>query len=147
MKFIAFMALLAFTTAASLSGTTPTVNKNVAFKSTIKEKTIKPGMKGTLLVTLKPVKGIHINLTPPMTTKLDSSAVFSLADSLTAPKNASNDYFDVNKMVAQPFTVAKSATTGKAILKGTFIYFFCSDAEGWCSKFKQPFELTVHIGK
>ncbi len=125
----------------------PVLNKHVQFKVSIVEKAIKPGSAGTIQISLTPVKGIHINLDPPMSLKLDSTASITKVDELITHKNDANGYLDFSKPITVKFSVAKNTKPGKLSLKGIFIYFFCSDAEGWCNRYKQPIDLIANISK
>lgn len=123
-------------------------NNDVRFSISLKEKSIKPGENGTLRIILKPREGIHINLNPPMSVQIDSNRTFALSGPINAPKNSSNaGYYNAGKPIEQQFTVTATARPGKITLTGVFSYFYCSDAQGWCSKFKQPFDVAVTIVK
>ncbi len=113
----------------------------------MKEKELKSGSKGTILISLRPKHGIHINLETPTSIKFDSSEAFKPTGDLTLPKNPKDNYLDTSKFIQQSITVSKSAKTGAMTIKGIFTYYYCSDEEGWCSKFKQPFELSAKISK
>lgn len=140
--------LLLFAVSFAIAGDKPATKEYVAVKVTVKEKSLKPGATGTLLISLKPEDGIHINLTPPMSAKVDTGTAFALTGTMKAPAKSDNAaYFDWSKKIEQPFTVSKSVKPGKLMLKGTFAYFFCSDAEGWCNRTKTPFEVSIAIGK
>ncbi|TAK61388.1 MAG: hypothetical protein EPO24_05830 [Bacteroidetes bacterium] len=125
----------------------PVENKHVTFKASIVETSLKAGMTGTLQLTLTPTKGIHINLDPPMNVIMDSSASIGNVEKLTIPKNEKTGYLDASKPVTLKFKLAANVKPGKLNLKGTFTYFYCSDAEGWCNRFKQPIDVTVTVSK
>lgn len=125
----------------------PNVNKFVQCEIKLVEQSLKAGSAGTLQFILKPTKGIHINLDPPMSLNLDKSDVISKVEKLMAPKDKKHEYLDATKPVFAKITIAKNAKPGTIKLKGTFTYFYCSDAEGWCNRFKQPMELTLTITK
>ncbi len=125
----------------------PGTNQYIQFKASVVEKSIKPGATGTIQIMLTPKKGIHINTDPAMSIKLDSSPAIAKVDPLHNSKDDSTGYLISSTPITAEFTVAKNAKPGKITVKGMFIYFFCSDAEGWCNRYKQPIELTATISK
>jgi hypothetical protein len=52
-------------------------------------------------------------------------------------------YLDPSKAIVQRFTVDTPPRSGPVTLKGILTYYYCSDAEGWCSRFRQPFTVTL----
>ncbi len=122
-------------------------NKHVQYEIKLLEQSLKAGATGTLQILLTPKKGIHINLDPPMNLKIDSSSTITKVEKLNVPKDNKNGYLDAAKPVTVKFTVSKNAKPGSLNLKGLFTYFYCSDAEGWCNRFKQTVDLNVNITK
>ena len=145
-NIIVFLAILA---AFSFSYSADKAAKNewVSFQVRLKDKTTKQGKENALLISLHPKEGIHINLTPPISIRFDSNDAFRIDIALVLPKNPKNAYLDTSKNIEQEFTVSKNAKAGSLTIKGVLTYYYCSDAEGWCSKFKQPFEVPVKITK
>jgi hypothetical protein len=131
----------------SVSAEKTKTNEHVSFQIRLKEKTLRPGSSATILISMQPKKGIHINLETPTTIKLDSSEMVKATGNLILPKNPKDNYLDVSRNIQQAISLSKDAKPGALMIKGVFTYFYCSDAEGWCSKFKQPFELTARISK
>jgi len=128
-------------------GTTPT-NKYVEYSASLKAVKLKPGATGQLLITLKPQSGIHINLDPPLSVVFDSSTAFAPAGKLDIPAMKKKKFLDHTKAISVPFTLARSLTPGTTVtLKGTMTYYYCSDAEGWCSRFKQTVEIQCAVVK
>ncbi|MBI5216697.1 MAG: hypothetical protein HY960_13175 [Ignavibacteriae bacterium] len=125
----------------------PSVNKFVQCEIKLVEQSLKAGSTGTVQISFKPTKGIHVNLDPPMSLNLDKSDVISKIEKLETTKDKKHDYLDATKPVTAKFTITKNAKPGTIKLKGTFTYFYCSDAEGWCNRFKQPIELALTITK
>lgn len=123
----------------------PKTNRYVAFNISVSEKKLKAGGKGAFLITLTPQKGIHVNLTPPMNFTLDSSGI--VAELGKIQPTAKETLLDASKPVLQPFVLTSKASPGSSILHGTLVYFYCSDSEGWCSKFSQPFDVKVTVVK
>lgn len=122
-------------------------NDRVDFRATLAEKSLKPGAQGTLLVSLVPKKGIHVNLIPPISITFDSTSVISDIGKIEIPKSSKPEYLEPTKPIRLSFSLSARAKNGPITLRGTVTYFFCSDAEGWCSKFKQPFEVSLKIVK
>jgi hypothetical protein len=130
------------------TGVSPTnANLYVSFSAALKKGTPREGPGGAILFTLHPRKGIHINLTPPMSVTFDSSSAVKAADTLETPAMEKFPYLDASKAVVQKYTLVKPSRSAALTIKGTLTYFYCSDSEGWCSKFKQPFALTVPAAK
>jgi hypothetical protein len=135
-------ALLAFAPASA--GTLRlTGNKSVTVTVTLKDTLVAPGATADLAFLLQPVDGIHINLQPALDFKLDTASRAALAGGLILPKGS--PYLNTSAPVVQRFQIPKDAKPGPITLKGTLVYFFCSDKEGWCSKFKQPVEIALTV--
>ena len=123
----------------------PPLNKHVKFSAAVKEKKLKPGSTATLLFSLTPDKGIHINLDPPVSFQLDTTLVGFAPGSIDLPKKKT--FLDASKPIRQSILLAKMLKVGDSIIRGTLTYYYCSDAEGWCSRFKQPVELKLTIAQ
>ncbi|MDI6778589.1 MAG: hypothetical protein QME25_00085 [Bacteroidota bacterium] len=120
-------------------------NEYVDVSLSIKPNEIKAGGKGQIFVFFKPQKGIYINLDPPIEFEIaDDGAALG---KMEIPKSKKNEYLDTNKPLKQHFTIKKGLPAGTYTLKGKLIYFYCSDAEGWCSRFTQPFQFNLKILK
>lgn len=138
---------LAANPASTIKGEDPARNTFVTFRATVAEKRVAPGDTATIRFTLQPAKGIHINLDPPMNLELDSLPVVSSHGKLILPHDTSTGYLDLRTPVSVSLKLSKSLKAGKHPLKGVLTYYFCSDAQGWCRKFKQPFEVFVTVGR
>ncbi len=127
----------------------PANNKYVRFSVRLGQPSLKRGGTGTLLFRLAPQAGIHINTVPPIAFTLDESSGIALTGKLQhATVTVDTSVFlDTSKTIRQSFTVAPSVKPGRQMLKGTLTYFYCSDAEGWCSRYKQPVEITIAVLK
>lgn len=122
-------------------------NQYVKCTIAVKPKVLKRGAQGTLVVTLLPKSGIHINLTPSPVVTLDSMAGIAAAGQPAIPKMSGKPYLNPSKPITQPFRLGVSAKGDTANIRGTLTYFYCSDSEGWCSRYKQPIDLKVAIGR
>ncbi len=126
-------------------GSTPKKNPFVASDVTFKQKKLKPGAEGTLLITLTPRQGIHINLEPPLSVLLDSSNAISSVGKVAITQK--DTVLDVSKPIRLTFTLSKKIKPGKVTIGGVVTYFYCSESDGWCSKFKQQFEAKLTVIK
>ena len=144
---IVIMSIVLLSSCTIAGGTRPPENKYVKCDIVLQKKQLKAGTTGQLLITLKPIRGIHVNTIPPAEVKLDSANIIAGVGKLEIPKSEKTGYMDTKKQITLPFTLTQNLKAGHALLKGTLTYFFCSDADGWCSKFKQPIELNITIVK
>lgn len=149
-RFPRFFLLLVIILGAGSSGflsATEKTNPSVACAVTVREPKSGPGSTITLEVKLTPVQGVHINMTPPIDVRLDSNAVIGSAGALQFPKPTKDGYFDATRPFTLPITLARSAVRGKQTISGTVVYFFCSDKDGVCSRFKQKFEVSLTVSR
>ena len=96
---------------------------------------LKAGKKGEVTVSFSALKGYAIDRTLPLTLKLAAVAGVTLAKADLAapsadPKSKDQYYVDLPK-IKVPVTVAKP---GKYEVPGKLTYFFCSKADGFCSR-------------
>ena len=124
-------------------------NKYVHFQAHLQKNTLHAGDTTVFAITLTPSSGIHVNSIPPMTFSLDSTASRSLekVGSLSFEKLDTTSFLNYAKPVTQSFKISSKSFSGAYKLKGTFTYFFCSDVEGWCSKWRQPVEVSFRVVK
>ena len=145
MKYVLGIVFL-FMSLPAFGGNTAPTNKYVEYSATLKPGKLKPGASGQILIMLKPHGGIHINLEPPLNFAFDSSLQFTSSRSITIPKMKKANFLDPTKSISIPFTLTQSASHSTTVtLKGTLTYYYCSDAEGWCSRFKQPVEIQCEV--
>lgn len=126
-------------------GTAPPTNEYVKFTVGSPQKTVKAGAKAELLFTLTPRTGIHVNLQPALDLKLDSIPGIVPAGRPEVPRRDS--FLDASKPIRQTLTLANNLPAGVHTIRGTLIYYYCSDAEGWCSRFKQAFEVGLTVAR
>lgn len=108
---------------------------------------VQAGSEGTILATFTPVEGIHINVDPPVELTLQENPSFAIHADPDMSIDEESGFLSTSQPVEQRFSVASSTTPGDYTITGTIVYFFCSDAQGWCRKFKQPITLSLHVGK
>lgn len=141
----ALVLLLLISFISAVAGTAPgtQTNKQVAFTASLKETSVKAGSAGTLLIRLRPQKGIHINLKPAITIIVDSTDGILRSGTPNIPK--ADSFLNTSKPIVQQIVLPAGLKKGKAFISGTVTYFFCSDAEGWCSRFAQPFKVPLTV--
>ena len=121
-------------------------NEYVKCEIVLQQKELKAGSSGYVLISFQPKKGIHITTDPPFRISLDTSRqVFTLGKAEFSRDD--NGYLNSRKGVRQPLTVAGTAAPGSYAMRGTLIYYYCSENDGWCSRFKQPIDLTFTVTK
>ncbi len=124
---------------------TSKANKNVACEISLAPAKVKAGSAGTLTMRLSPAKGIHINTTPEIELTVDTLNGLSWGSAPDVPKDAKSGYLQPKKPVTFRYAVGSGVPAGRYTMKGTVKYFYCSDAEGWCNRYAQPFELTITV--
>ena len=140
----AVLILLTVVASATAEGTPDAqTNKQVAFSAAVREKSIKAGSAGNLLFRLRPQKGIHINLKPAITIVVDSSDGILRSGTPDIPK--ADSFLNTSRPIVQRIALPAGLRKGKGFITGTVTYYFCSDAEGWCSRFAQPFKVPVNV--
>lgn len=120
-------------------------NEYVQVYYSIKPDKIKPGREAEILFLFTLKEGIHINLDPPVEIELDNKIVHK--SQLEIPKGKNKEYLNTQKPIKQKIKINRNLKPGKYKIKGNLIYYYCSDEEGWCSRFKQPIELNITIIK
>jgi hypothetical protein len=126
------LGLLLF--AAQLTGPGATLPQIVQpdFKTTAP---VRPGQRGEVTVSFNLLKGYAINHTPPISLKLVSVSGLTLPKTDFAtpsedPKSKDEYYVDLPS-IKVPVAAAKA---GKYELPGKLTYYFCSKADGFCSR-------------
>ena len=96
---------------------------------------IKAGKRGEVAVSFTALKGYAVDRTLPMTLKFTMVPGINLAKAeLTAPSNdpKSKDQYYVDLPVIKVAVTAEKP--GKYEVPGKLTYFFCSKADGFCSR-------------
>lgn len=128
-------------------------NEYIQISVKVEKDGLKAGGQGRLLFTIKPKAGFHVNLEPPITLALAEEKNFTLLakkfipDSTIQEITTKDGYkiFNPAAPVAFGFKAAKSLKPGKHTLQANLTYYYCSDAEGWCSFTTEAFPVTVTI--
>ncbi len=120
--------------AAQLSGPAASLPQIVhpEYKTTVP---VQSGKRGEVTVSFGLLKGYAINRTPPMSLKLTPVSGVTLAKESFAtdskdPKSKDEYYVDL-PTIKVPVAAAKA---GKYEIPGKLTYFFCSKADGFCSR-------------
>ena len=96
---------------------------------------IKVGKRGEVTVSFTALKGYSVDRTLPMTLKLTAVPGVALVKSeLKAPSEdpkSKDQYYVDLPVIKVPVTAAKP---GKYDIPGKLTYFFCSKADGFCSR-------------
>ncbi len=143
--FSILISTILLSTITVKSGNNNKINEYVQVDILTDKKIFKAGTFGEIIIKFKPKNGIHINLDPPISINLDSQASVRASGKSFFKKEDETEYLDVSKPVKQKFFIPRNITSGKHKIKGMLTYFYCSNTEGWCSRFKQPFELDIRI--
>jgi len=107
---------------------------------------IKAGRAGEVTVSFRILQGYAINHTPPISLKLTATPDVKLgkADFTTPtvdPKSKDEYYVDLPTLTV-PLTAARA---GKYEIPGQLIYFFCSKADGFCSRQTLGVKIPVTV--
>ena len=141
--------ILFFLFSCAIAGGDGEQKENIYVKTAVSlsHQTLRPGERGEILVAFTPIDGIHINVRPPVKIGVDAEKILSINGAIKQAVDANTGYLAPGMPVKQAFRLHSNAQSGEYSIKGTCTYFFCSDAEGWCTKFSQPIELTLTIMK
>jgi hypothetical protein len=120
-------------------------NTSVQFSAATERKKISAGGADTLVFTLHPKSGIHINLEPGLSIVADSSSGVSFSGKPEIPIDAKTNFLDESKPIRQGYRAPAHLSSDSITISGVMTYYYCSDKEGWCSRFKQPFILKIRV--
>ncbi len=111
------------------------------FKSVVP---IKAGQPGEVTVAFNLLKGYAINHTPPISLKLTAVSGINLTKTefttSSIDSKSKDEYYVDLPSIKVPVTAAK---TGKYDVPGKLTYFFCSKADGFCSR--QVLDLKIPV--
>lgn len=147
MKFLAILMLHAIIAQAFAAENPAVENTYVKVSVSLANTTAAQGGTGKIMIAFTPIDGIHINADPPFVVKIERNGPVKLEGrpNFTTDKESGN--LSIFKPVAQRFAVTRKAKPGGHDIKGTLVYYFCSDTEGWCRKFTQPIALKLNVVK
>ena len=119
--------------------------------------TVRAGQEARLIFQMQPKEGLHVNVQPAISLELIDAKNFSLnakkfvPDSTVKTLTTKDGYviFDPSQPQLVAFTVKidKRAKPGRYPLKTKLTYYYCSDAEGWCSFAKEEFVVELMVVK
>ena len=107
--------------------------------------TMHPGTRGIIELRFSPADGIHINTTPAMAFSLDTGATVRLSGNPIVTADSTTGYLVASTPVRQHITVPPDLRPGQHTVRGTVIFYYCSDNEGWCNRQKEPVEFTIFV--
>lgn len=120
-------------------------NEHVSAKITLKNQIIASGDSGEIAIEFNPKEGYFINSVPILSIKLDSNDIIASTGKIKIPAGKKPEYVDTSQPVKLPIIYRKDIKKGKYPLIGTLTYFYCSQQDGWCAKYKQTFTLKVTV--
>ena len=131
-----------------VGGETPkNENKYVNLQIVLATDTLHAGDADVLRISLTPVEGIHINADPPVEVTLEKNTVVDLDGEPEMSTDKETGFLEVSEPIEQRLSISRKATPGWHAFKGTIVYYFCSETQGWCTKFVQQFSLQVNVTK
>ena len=134
-----------FTILAPLRADEAVERRNVRCDVRMISSTLKPGGTGELELLFSPDEGTHVTTDPPLEVVFAKLSPLRFTGMKSVSKISKTNDLDAKHPVLAGFIVDKKCKSGKHVVKGTVQYSFCSDAEGWCSRATQPFELTFTV--
>lgn len=147
--FAAAVLALSALTASAQSTTTPAQasepGPDVRISVSVLNDTLAPGASSEIRILFTPAKGFHVNAVPAMALEFDSASPARADAGIVIPTDTATGYLEATLPVRQPFTLPKRAGRGPATLEGTLIFYYCSDAEGWCRRERMRFVLPVVV--
>jgi hypothetical protein len=146
-RYIAFILLPSFLAVTFGSEAPEKENKYVKVRVALASDTVRTGSRSTILITLSPSNGIHINVDPAVEVTLEKNKFVTLDGEPEMSTDKETGFLATSAPVEQQIDINALARPGRYVVKGTIVYYFCSDAQGWCTKFAQPFSLRVNVTK
>ena len=118
-------------------------NPDVGIEASLLPDSARSGDTVELLLLFSPGRAIHIPAKPLMVFTLDSSVSASLAGPPVRSIDQTTGFLSNGSPVRQAIRLLPGTGPGLRILRGTVSYYYCSDSDGWCRKFRQPVELSL----
>jgi hypothetical protein len=157
MKFIVRTSLFLCAYLFLINTAAAFAESNVKITAKAAQDTVRAGKEIRLIFEMQPKAGLHVNIEPAIKLSLIDAKNFILAAEKFAPDSTSktvttkDGYKIFDPQHAQPVTftvkVDKSAKPGRYPVKAKLTYYFCSDAEGWCSVANQEFVFNLVVIK
>ena len=112
----------------------------------------KPGGNGSVAVSFQPLDSdVRVNESPAPRLKLDLLQAVLVDRQPPAPSNAPDydpstaKYLDLAKPVLFPVALAKGAPKGDQVVKGSVVFFYCSQRENWCRRGTAEIGIPVSV--
>ncbi len=131
--------------------------ENVKITARAAPDTVRVGKETRLLFQMQPQEGLHLNVEPAITLELIDAKNFALVakkftpDSTSKTLTTKDGYKIFDPRHAQPVSFAvkveKGAKPGRYPLRAKLTYYYCSDAEGWCSFAHEEFVINLVVLK
>lgn len=129
------------------------VSEYIIITVRVEKDSLKAGDQGKLLFTIKPRAGFHVNVEPAISLELSEPQSFTLLNKKFVPDSTvkaittKDGYkvFNPEAPVIFAFKVAKSLKSGKYALQAKLTYYYCNDAEGWCSFTTENFPVSIRV--
>lgn len=123
--------------------------KYVAVDARSQSASIENGKPFLILITIKPVDGIHVNAQPPISimplvedpARENSSTTFNIKEI-----SKKGDYLESSKPI-QVESKVTGFSAGFHEINFVVRYTFCSDKEGWCRMGNDTVSVTIRVKK
>jgi hypothetical protein len=106
---------------------------------------VQPGGGAIIEVLFTPADDIHINGDPPVRVVIGTPGACVIQGAPRTAVHEKTGFLDSAVPVRQAVVFADSLPTGEAVVNGDVVYYYCSDAEGWCRRAVREFSLPVRI--
>ena len=112
----------------------------------------KAGAHASVAVTFQPLDpDVRVNESPAPRLKLDLLQAVLVDRQPPAPGNVPDydpstaKYLDLARPVLFPVALAKGAPKGDQVVKGSVVFFYCSQRENWCRRGTAEIEIPVTV--
>lgn len=109
------------------------------------------GGEADVVVRFMPLDAaIHVNADPAPRVTLDSQQRLLDDSSRPAPPPAraafpNGRYLDTQAGVRFPVRISRLAPSGRHTVRAAVLYFYCSQAEGWCRRAQDDVEVSFSV--
>jgi hypothetical protein len=112
----------------------------------------KAGGNGSVAVVFQPLDpDLHVNESPAPRLKLELTQAVLVDKQPPAPGNVPDydpstaKYLDLGKPVLFPVAIARRAPKGDQVVKGSVVFFYCSQRENWCRRGTAEIDIPVSV--
>jgi len=120
-------------------------NRYVTVNAALAPDTVRSGDTMQVLLTFHPAAGIHIAAEPPVSFSPDTAFPGALAGPISRTVDTASGSLVAAFPVREAIQVAVGTAPGIHYLRGTVVCFCCSDAEKWCTKFRQEVSVAFVV--